>query len=631
MPANPPGRRGGPGGPYDEEYGWAARRDDDARYPPGQAPPEQRSRRRPPPTRAEPLDPWSDSLDYGPPARAEEYARHPYPGPARGREPGREREGAARWGGRARVAATRAERWDLQGERRGGRPPDAGHRGPGPEPRPEQYYYYREGSDWQVGSLSWAAVELDTGLYERQMAGLTALISLANEVGPVARITGALPRVAGDERTGAKRGLIARLRQDEMTWNSLFLVMSTGLQSGTGFIFWIITAHLFSVSDVGKGSALISGMNLIGSLALLGLNIGMGRYLPSARNRDALISSALAMVGVVAAIGALVYILLTPYIAPGLAFVEKSLILTVGFALMSAAVAVNTLTDVIFIASRKAKFTTFVDGVIAGFGKLILAALLTGLGAYGVFLASALGTVMAAVASLLLIWLVMRVRISLRHPVQTLKPLIRFSAANYVGNVIVLFDSLIVPIIILDRLGAESSAYFFVVFQMAQIVYTAGLALEQTFLAEGSRADADMRHLRRRSLRLLVFFFVLTAAFMIGVGRWLLLAFGHTYYQHGYLTLIALTIAAGPVSASYWFQTILRLAGKLRAIIVVNVIAAVVTVATVWFASAHGLNAVAWAWLVSCTVAALAAGIAAREKKNDWQHIQSLGPMPGNS
>ena len=68
--------------------------------------------------------------------------------------------------------------------------------------------------------------------------------------------------------------------QDELTWNSLFLVMSTGLQSGTGFIFWIITAHLFSVSDVGKGSALISGLFLPagGYWSIAGLGCGTGFY-----------------------------------------------------------------------------------------------------------------------------------------------------------------------------------------------------------------------------------------------------------------------------------------------------------------------------------------------------------------
>ena len=173
---------------------------------------------------------------------------------------------------------------------------------------------------------------------------------------------------------------------------------------------------MFSVSDVGKGSALISGAGLIGILALVGLNSGMGRYLPNARNRHALISSGIAVVAVIGTLGGLIYILLTPVIAPKLAFVEKSPVLTIGFALITAAAAVNTLTDVIFIASRKAKYTFFVDGVIGGFGKIALVSILAGAGAYGLFLASATGIVLATVASIVLIITALHVRIDLRAP-----------------------------------------------------------------------------------------------------------------------------------------------------------------------------------------------------------------------
>jgi O-antigen/teichoic acid export membrane protein len=269
------------------------------------------------------------------------------------------------------------------------------------------------------------------------------------------------------------------------------------------------------------------------------------------------------------------------------------------------------MTDVIFVASRKAKFCTLVDGVIGGLGKVALVSLLAGAGAYGLFLASAIGTVLAAVASLLLIVMAMRVRFDLRAPLATLKPLLRFSGANYIGNVMNMLATLAIPIILLDRQGAQSAGYFFVVLQMAQIVYTAALALEQTFLTEGSRADADMRQLRRRSIRLLVLFFVVTAGILIGLGHWLLLAFGQAYYQHGYTSLVILVVAAAPISASYWFQTILRLAGKLRAVIIANVSGAIGTCTCVWIGSSHGLTGVAWGWLGGAVIAAGVAGAAA--------------------
>ena len=534
--------------------------------------------------------------------------RHPSDRHPGDRHPGDRRPGEEQARPKHRAAPTRAERYDTGGTpglgRRGGRAPA---RGPG------ETFYYREETGAQPGLRAWETGELGAGLYERQMAGISALISLANDLADATRASRAAPAPAGSEGKQRRLAIISKLRSDEMTWNSLLLVINTALQSGSGFVFWIIAARLFSASDVGKGSALTSGVTLISGLALLGLNISMGKFLPAARNRDALISSSLVVVAVAGAVGAVIYILLTPVVATDLAFVERSPLLMISFVIVASALTVNTLTDNIFIALRKAKYTVIVDGVIGGFGKLALAFVLTGAGSYGIFLASSLGIVFATVASLLFIYVGMRVRLELKQPFQTLKPLIRFSGASYMGDIANVMTSLIVPIVLLDRLGPASAAYFFVVLQMAQIVYTAGLALEQTFLTEGSRADADLPQLKRRSLRLLTMFFIIAAVLMIGLGRWLLLAFGSAYYHNGYTSLVILVLAAGPVSANYWFQTLLRLAGKLRAVVTVNAIGCVAMVIGVWVGASHGLAAVAWGFLGSSILTASVAGISTRD------------------
>jgi len=97
---------------------------------------------------------------------------------------------------------------------------------------------------------------------------------------------------------------------------------------------------------------------------------------------------------------------------------------------------------------------------------------------------------------------------------------------------------------------------------------------------------------------------------LIIVGRWLLLAFGWRYYHYGFSSLVILALAAGPIAATYWFLTVLRLAGKLRAIVFVNGTYAVATCAFVWLGSAHGLTGVATAWSVGALIAACVAGVA---------------------
>ncbi len=449
-------------------------------------------------------------------------------------------------------------------------------------------------------------------VYDRQTAAMRALISIASDVTTATKSRELIVSPTGEIRKESRLSVISKLRKDEMTWNSLFLMINVGLMAGTGFFFWIVTTRLFSPSDVGVGSALISGASLIAMLALLGLNMGLNRFLPTARNRDALISSGIAAVAVAGALGAIIYILLTPLIAPALAFVGKNPLLIIGFVGATGALAVNSLTDNIFVALRKAKYTVLVDGVIGGFGKIPLAFVMAGAGAYGLFLASSIALVLASTASVLVIFIVMRVRVDLRAPLKALKPLLRFSAANYFASIVNLLTGLASSLILLDRLGATSTGYFFVVIQMTQIMYTAGNALEQTFLTEGSQAGADIRQLGRRALRLLAIFFVVSATFMIVIGRWVLLAFGHggAYYQHGYTVLIILVLTAGPLSVGAWFQTILRLGGKLRTIVVITSISAILTSVGTWFGASFGLTGAALGEVGASLIGLLISGVA---------------------
>ena len=67
--------------------------------------------------------------------------------------------------------------------------------------------------------------------------------------------------------------------------NSIFLMLSSTVGAGTGFIFWIIAARLYSTEDVGLSSAIVSVMRLLMLLSFVGLNIGFIRYLPEKENK----------------------------------------------------------------------------------------------------------------------------------------------------------------------------------------------------------------------------------------------------------------------------------------------------------------------------------------------------------
>ncbi len=106
-------------------------------------------------------------------------------------------------------------------------------------------------------------------------------------------------------------------------------------------------------------------------------------------------------------------------------------ILTVGFVALTAAAAINLLTDSVFIASRRAGLCALTDGGFGGLSKISFGLLFAGGGAYGLFCAAGCGFATAAVVSVILIATTLHWRPSVREPFRALKPLLRVSSANY--------------------------------------------------------------------------------------------------------------------------------------------------------------------------------------------------------
>jgi O-antigen/teichoic acid export membrane protein len=396
---------------------------------------------------------------------------------------------------------------------------------------------------------------------------------------------------------------------DHLVRNSLYLILSSGIQAALGFTFWIVMARLFSTGDVGIASSLISATAVIAYFSLFGLNTTLVRFLPTAPDKGPIITGAFILVAGTGATIGLSYILLTPILAPRLAFVEHRPALTAGFALLTAATAVNLLTDSVFIACRKAGFCALTDGAVGGLSKIVFGVAFAGAGAYGLFCASAGGFAAAAVVSFVLIMTVFHWRPSPKEPFLALKPLLKFSSANYIANALNLLPVVALPLIVLDRLGAQAAAYYFVAFQMATLLYSAVWAVESVFLAEGSQAEADWRAIRRRSRRLAIMIFVPGGGVLMLTAHWVLLAFGSRYSQHGTTSLELLAIAVIPIAASNWSWTVLRLAGRLTALVVSNAVYSSAICGLAWILASHGLVALTAAWPVGATLTAAIATV----------------------
>ena len=117
--------------------------------------------------------------------------------------------------------------------------------------------------------------------------------------------------------------IVKKVVNDHLYSNTLWLILNSMLLTGFGFIFWTINARLFTPEQVGLGTTIISSMELIAGLALLGFNVALVRYLPRAAKKDKIISSCFSLSAVVALVLSIVFILGLGIFSPKLLFLKE--------------------------------------------------------------------------------------------------------------------------------------------------------------------------------------------------------------------------------------------------------------------------------------------------------------------
>ncbi len=456
--------------------------------------------------------------------------------------------------------------------------------------------------------------------------------------------TSADPPRAADDGLPVQHGvvgrLVLRLRTDSLVRNSLYLLFSTGLRAVFSLVFWIIAARSFSTAETGAASSLLSATAFIALLALLGLDTSFIRYLPGAKNRDSLITGGLTVAMICGLVLAALYVLAVPTIAPHLEFIDRSLPLAIGVIVVTSTASVNGLTDSIFIGSHKSGYIALTDGAIAGVVKIGALLFFVGSGAFGLYTASSAGLVATTLASIVLIATPLGWRPRFRDSLNALRPLARFSGANYATELLAIIPQTVLPIIMLDRLGPSDAAYYFVAYQVAGLTYATIFAVQSTMLAEGGRTHTNLRSLVRRSTRLILMV-SLPVVLVVALGsHWILLVFGAKYSAHGTPALLVLMVTTLPMAAYSIIYSVIRLVGRLRVLVTSSVLFAGALCGLAWLLAPRGLVAATAAWPLSIALATLPGGASllfwrpssARHRRTDLIHTRpdhALAPTAG--
>jgi len=377
----------------------------------------------------------------------------------------------------------------------------------------------------------------------------------------------------------------------------------------TGFVFWIIAAHVYSSEQVGIASALISAEGLIWLFSNLGLGSGLVKYLPQAKERsNRMINTVFTMTGLASIVVSGVFIAGLSFWSPKLLFLQHNYWYFFAFIAFAVVNTLETISDFAFIAYRRSNFA-LAKGLTFGLLRLpLVIALVLVFNAFGIFTSWGFATA----AALILGFLVLPRVLTEYRPVplldkDVLVQILGYSFINQLSVLIWYIPTSILPLLVLNALGTKANAYFYIAWSIGSVLAAIPMGFSSSLFAEGSNAEKYITLNTFRALKI-TFLILVPAVIIVEVfAVKILLLFGGSYSQNGAILVRILVLSSFPLTINYIYMSVLQVQKRLHVLLYLSGLVSVLTlVGSYVFIRIMGINGAGLAWLGAQTICAIA-------------------------
>ena len=350
----------------------------------------------------------------------------------------------------------------------------------------------------------------------------------------------------GPPPAGARLRLRDQLRVP-LHVNALALATSAGLTAALGLVYWAVAARTSSAPDVGKQSALVSAMLLVGGMAQVGADSVLVRFLPVA-GRDArrLTARLYGVATVTGSVAAVVFVVGTSVWAPSLTFLRHGWWF-VAFVLSTLVACFYAVQDSVLTGARRAVWVPVENGLVSLLKIVLLVSFGAFAGADAIFASWNVPTMLAVVVVTALVFT--RLLGRGRHAQPRLPGagvLARYMLGNYLGSLCALVAINATPLIVINRVGATAAAHFFVPWAIFNGLQLFATNISYSLVVEAAADEARTDHLFRRAI-VHALLTIAPVSIVLAVGGPLLLrGLGHSYAVGGGSLLRWLALAAIP-------------------------------------------------------------------------------------
>jgi O-antigen/teichoic acid export membrane protein len=393
-------------------------------------------------------------------------------------------------------------------------------------------------------------------------------------------------------------GDIRRSLTDPLYKNSFFIMLTSIMGAGFGFVFWMCAARLYPPEDVGVATAIISSMGLLILLSRLGLDQAVIRFFPT-RDKSRVLGTAVTVTTAGVILVGLFFLLTVETFSPDLGVI---LPIAPVYMLFLVAYSVTWILEGSFNAIRRSEYY-FLLNLLFGSRVLFLFPLVF-LGSLGIFSSLGLAYFLGLFVAL---FLLSRSGVAIgKVDREFLRESLNFSAGNYIAGLLMAAPALILPVVVLNALGPEETAHYFIAYSIALILFMIPQSFSTSLYVEGSHGEA----LKSNVIRSLVGIYALLIPAIIVLflfGDRILGLIGPDYVV-AFPLLRVFALSSIFVSIFHTYVSISKVRKDVRALIFISGFIFLMVLGLGYpFMLAFGLIGMGYAWLVTYLLATAAA------------------------
>ena len=370
----------------------------------------------------------------------------------------------------------------------------------------------------------------------------------------------------------------------------MFLMLSSLVSSGFGFLFWIIAGGEYSEYEVGIATSLIASLSLLTTITRFGLNVSLVRFFPKG-DRSRIFGTSLLVTTIPGLIIGMIFIIGIDLWSTELDIIKE---IAPWFLIFMMGMSALSITSASFIASRRADLT-FLQNILNG-ARVALLIPFTFLGTFGIFASYGISTSIVGMVSVAIL-IYMGVRPGMID-LQFVKDSMKYSAGNYLTGLFFTLPATLIPLIVLQVIGSEATAHYYIAFMFASILNIIPTATSTSLFVEGSHGEG----LKLNAMKCAIMSFILLIPAVLVIyfeGDILLDMVGKSYTENGFSLLRIMIFSSFFFVIINMYLSIERVRNRMKELVAFAFLtAAGVLIPSYFLMDGYGIDGIGYAYLI---------------------------------